>query len=177
LASKLHRKDELLADKKSLGDGITSIVDDKTLYGWYSDENHKYNTLIWQVLGALVAANLLVVKEVFSLPELSPAVYLVPLAIWIINGLFLLTTAKHAYHQKAFTRSLNEIAKQWLKDQPGLPVVKIPPEDPYPWCVGWIFKLPAAWVLVGGLFLLNLPYLLIPLGKLLVYLWRLAAFQ
>jgi hypothetical protein len=117
--------------------GQVPIVDDKMLYGWYSDENHKYNTLIWQFPAAIVGLNILAFDK-FGFGS-SPLIYMA-----LINFVLLYCVAKHVYHQRCFTSALERIAKRF-RESGADGVVCFPAIA--------LFKLKAGWVLVGFLFL------------------------
>jgi len=119
------------------------MIDDKSLYGFYSDENHKYNTLIWQFPVAIVGLNVLAVERLWSSSLLM-------IVLWFINNVLLLCVAKHVYHQRSFTKALESIADRFRTMHPHIPVVKFPREG-----VLLLTKLPVTWLLFWSLFLLN----------------------
>ncbi len=131
------------------------IVDLKTLYGWYADENHKYNTLIWQFPAAIVALNILAVDKLGFGPLLL-------LILWALNNVLLVCVAKHVYHQYCFTSALKKINNKLINSHSGLDVVCFPKH-------GWffIFIIPAGWFLVGSLVLFNQTYAVVAVWKLL----------
>lgn len=132
------------------------IVDVKTLYTWYSDENHKYNTLIWQFPAAIVALNILAFEKIGSSAWLL-------LAMWLINTVLLSCVAKHAYHQKCFTSALQSINDVIRKRHPELDVVSFPEDGMY----FFFRRFKAAWFLVAALALFNQVYLALAVWRLL----------
>ena len=126
----------------------TSDVSAIDLYGWYSDENHKYNTLIWQFPAALVGLNLLALdrKAFVTNPKAM-------LVMFVLNLVLLLCVAKHVYHQRCFTKSLQALADIFKLERPALPVVEFPRTG-----INSLSRLPVTWVLFWSLFLMNFLY-------------------
>jgi ADP-ribose pyrophosphatase len=131
------------------------MVDDKSLYAWYSDENHKYNTLIWQFPIAIVGLNVLAVERLW---RSAPLIIL----LWLINNVLLLCVGKHVYHQRRFTNALKEIARRFLIMHPNAPVVTFPRPKGKWWLP--LTNFPVTYLLFWSLFLLNQILLL-------VFLW------
>jgi ADP-ribose pyrophosphatase len=130
------------------------MVDDKSLYAWYSDENHKYNTLIWQFPVAIVGLNVIALERLpWTLPLMS--------ILCLVNNVLLLCVAKHVYHQRQFTLALQKIANRFRTMQPNIPVVSFPRggiSRPLVW-------LKVTWLLFWSLFALNMVLFV-------VYWWR-----
>jgi len=129
-------------------------LDNRQLYSWYADENHKYNTVIWGFPSVVIALNLAAFQTVTSHWSLF-------LAMWMINNVLLFVIAKHVYHQRCFTRALERIAEEFRKE-PGLHVVHFPK-------TGWhrLFRYPATWVMVGALLVANQAYAVAVLWRVL----------
>ena len=119
------------------------IVDEKSLYGWYSDENHKYNTLIWQFPVAIVGLNVIALERIpWSLPLMT--------TLCLVNIVLLLCVAKHIYHQRQFTLALGKIANRFRTVKPDI-TVSFPRKGmtrPLAW-------LTVTWLLFWSLFVLN----------------------
>jgi 8-oxo-dGTP pyrophosphatase MutT (NUDIX family) len=130
------------------------MVDDKSLYGWYSDENHKYNTLIWQFPVAIIGLNVLAVERLWRS-------LLLMVVLSLVNNVLLLCVAKHVYHQRCFTKALKRIADRFHAMHPNIPVVSFP-RDGGLWP---LTRVPVALLLISSLFLLNQVLFI-------VFLWR-----
>lgn len=132
------------------------MVDDKSLYAWYSDENHKYNTLIWQFPVAVAGLNVLAVEKVWWSTSLV-------FVLWLINNVLLLCVAKHVYHQRCFTAALQEIAGRFRMMHPNVPVVRFPRKG----ALRRLTYIPVTWLVVCCLLILNQFYL----WEILCRLW------
>jgi len=130
---------------------------EETLYEWYTDENHKYNTIIWQFPTAIIGLNILAINGIYSnisaLQKQPLQLIIVLLFMWVLNMILLYTVAKHAFHQRCFTTSLTRIQKKLIEKNPDLEPLFVIIEKK------GIFKKKATSVLVKGLFILNLGYL------------------
>lgn len=119
------------------------------LYAWYADENHKYNTLIWQFPAAIVGFNLFALaNEQFLASRWATGI------MFVVNCVLLACVAKHVYHQRCFTKSLRILVTRFKVAEPTLPIVEFPREGIYA-----LSRVPVAWLLVGALAALNLLYL------------------
>jgi len=123
-------------------------VDNRTLYDWYASENHKYNTLIWQFPAAILALNILAWEKIGGHPATL-------LSMFLINLVLVLCVSKHVWHQKQFTRALKKINEEFKK-YPDLYVVEFKH--------GRFSRLPAGWILVGSMVILDFAYM--------VLIWR-----
>ena len=156
-------------------------MDNGKLYELYSDENHRYNTLIWQFPAAILGLNIL------AFAHLPPALYQTPTFLWclfFVNLVLIWSVAKHVWHQRRFTAALSEIAKEY-DNELGLCVAEFPPKHwfwkkPVSWdwvkdCLprhcpswdavkGWFWTCPVTWGVVVMLFGLNCVYPLLALG-------------
>jgi hypothetical protein len=139
------------------------MIDEKTLYSWYSEENHKYNTIIWQFPAAILAVNTFAIGTFYStfsdMPLWQKMVAL--FFMWGLNTILLYTLAKHIYHQRGFTKALENLLKRFEEAHPEFNkkeeelLVKFSAKKG----VYKIFKLKATWVLVLWLGFINLGYL------------------
>jgi ADP-ribose pyrophosphatase len=129
--------------------GPPSNLTARDLYAWYSDENHKYNTLIWQFPAAIIGLNLLALDK----PRFVGS-WKAMLVMFLLNVVLLSCVAKHVYHQRCFTKSLRQLAHSFRVAHPELPVVEFPRNG-----LMALSRIPVAWVLFWSLFVLNLIYL------------------
>jgi ADP-ribose pyrophosphatase len=135
------------------------MIDEKKLYSWYSEENHKYNTIIWQFPAAIIGLNLLAVNGIISNASnlLHWQLIVALIFMWLLNTILLYTVAKHTYHQRGFTKSLEDIQEVFKIKHPELESLFV--TFPKKRGLYKLFKLKATWVLVIGLAILNLGYL------------------
>ena len=125
------------------------------LYGIYSNDFQKYNTIIWQFPTALVTVNILAINFFIDKPHL---LLFIPL---VVNFVLIHALFKHIYHQMAIRNALRKIEGILLDhyDRDMIPDFKVE---------NGILKKSSANLLSYGLLFLNIVFLCCILCRLLV---------
>lgn len=132
---------------KELNVASKSQVTNFDLYKLYSEENHKYNSIIWQFPVAVIGVNVLAFDKVAQSPWFA-ALFL------LLNLVLTLFLAKHVYHQGCFTTALQELGKRLKEENGNLTLVQFRKEDGT-WFWRLLKRIRASEYLVYSMFLFN----------------------
>lgn len=116
------------------------------LYGIYSDDNRRYDTIIWQFPTALITVNILAINFFLNEP-------LVLLFIPFANFVLLHSLFKHIYHQRALVKALKQMEKQLREYFCENMVPDFEPKR-------LIMKLPSAYLVSYTLLVMNVVFIL-----------------
>ena len=123
------------------------------IYKIYSDDNQKYNTIIWQFPTALITVNILAINFFLN----KPCVLLI---ISFANFVLLHALFKHVHHQRAIINALKKIEDKLREyyDQDMIPDFKAKSR---------IMKIKSAYLLSYSLLAMNFVFLVYTLWMLL----------
>gem|GEM_PF-5792658 len=99
-----------------------SQVTNFDLYKLYSEENHKYNSIIWQFPVAVIGVNVLAFDKV------GQGIWFIVLFL-MLNLVLTAFLAKHVYHQGCFTKALAKLADGLRSEDANLKLVEFKKDD------------------------------------------------